>query len=516
MARIHRNVCYFIALAGCNALAQTGIEADAGSDANPVADPVAQPVTIGSKNFNESYLLAEIMAQALENAGIEVKRQFGFGGTMICYEALRTGEIDIYPEYTGTIRQVILKEADEDITAVLELEGIRIFPALGFNNTYAMAISQEFADQYRIGKISDLADFPALRAGFSHEFLNRADGWPGLAQKYGLSFAATGIEHGLAYEALRTGRIDITDAYSTDGELTRYALRILDDDLGYFPQYLAVPLVRSEVEPRVGETLARLRGALTDRLMRELNAQIVVGKRPVADVASDFLALLDPATLTRVDTALAISRNRARGPISALLRNTRRHLELTLIALVLSCVAGTGLAILVYRSAAWSRTVVYIAGLFQTIPSIALLALMIPLLGVGVVPAVVALFLYSLLPILRNAVTALTTVDPIYREVATAMGLTQAQQLRHVLMPLAAPHILAGIRTAAVISIGTATLAAFIGAGGLGEPIVTGLALNDTNLILQGAIPAALLAIGTELAFSRLERILIPAHLRAH
>lgn len=476
-----------------------------------VAYADVEPVVVGSKNFTESYLLAEITAQSLEGAGFEVVRQFGLAGTKICYEALRAGEIDIYIEYTGTIRQVILQSAASDIEAALELEGIRMLPSLGFNNTYALAITERFAAQYAIEKISDLVSHAGIRASFSHEFLNRADGWPGLAHRYGLAFDTTGIEHGLAYQALSRGQIDITDAYSTDGELTRYALRILDDDLAFFPTYLAVPLVRSEIDPQAIDVVAQLSGLLTDDMMRELNAQVVVGRRAIPEVARDFLAKSVHAT-----TAAPARGPVARGWSANLARNIRRHLELTLIALVLACTAGIALAVLVYRSATWSRSVIYIAGLFQTVPSIALLALMIPILGVGVVPAITALFLYSLLPIVRSAVTALTTVDPLYKEVAMAMGLTRAQQLRYVLMPLSAPHILAGIRTAAVISIGTATLAAFIGAGGLGEPIVTGLALNDTDLILQGAIPAALLAIGTELAFSGLERTLIPAHLRAH
>jgi osmoprotectant transport system permease protein len=158
--------------------------------------------------------------------------------------------------------------------------------------------------------------------------------------------------------------------------------------------------------------------------------------------------------------------------------------------------------------------VLYGAGLLQTIPSIALLALMIPLFGIGWMPAIVALFLYSLLPILRNTITALLTVDPLLRRVAVGMGLTPLQQVRWLLLPMALPTILAGVRTAAVISIGTATLAAFVGAGGLGEPIVTGLSLNDPRLILQGAVPAALLALATELAFELLERRLVPPPLR--
>jgi osmoprotectant transport system permease protein len=169
--------------------------------------------------------------------------------------------------------------------------------------------------------------------------------------------------------------------------------------------------------------------------------------------------------------------------------------------------------VLVYRLPAISRPILYLTGLLQTIPSIALLAFMIPVFGIGVVPAIVALFLYALLPILRNTATALFSVDPLLKKVSVGMGLTTWQRLRHIELPLAAPTIFAGIKTAAVINIGTATLAAFIGGGGLGEPIVTGLALNDTKLILEGAIPAALLAVLVEFGFERLEKILIPKHL---
>ncbi|MEM6545667.1 MAG: ABC transporter permease, partial [Pseudomonadota bacterium] len=156
----------------------------------------------------------------------------------------------------------------------------------------------------------------------------------------------------------------------------------------------------------------------------------------------------------------------------------------------------------------------YFAGLVQTIPALALLALMIPLFGLGERTAIAALFLYSLLPIVRNTIAGLGGVDPLLRDVAASLGMTPRQQLIKVELPLAMPTIMAGIKTAAVISIGTATLAAFVGAGGLGEPILTGISLNDNRLILQGAIPAALLALITEFAFSRLSRSMVPAHLR--
>jgi len=482
----------------------------AGLCAALAASAQTRPVVIGSKTFTESYLLAEMMAQVLEGRGFEVERRTGLAGTLVAFQALQSGEIDAYPEYTGTLAQAILEvegELDEtELNARLAPLGAELLPRLGFNNTYAIAVTGETASRFGLERISDLAPLPQLRFGFSHEFRDRADGWPGLQQRYGLPQTASGIDHGLAYLALLEGDIDVTDAYSTDGDLLRYDLRVLEDDLGFFPDYLAAPLVRADLDPGVKAALSALTGHLDDETMRALNAEVVVEERTFVQVARSFL--LAQGLVTSVATRAPTLRD-------TLARNTLTHLKLTAIAVLAACVVGVGLALAVYRSPALSAGVLYVAGLLQTIPSIALLALMIPLAGVGQVPAIIALFLYSLLPIARNTITALITIDPLLRRVTQALGLSELEQLRHVYVPLALPHMLAGVRIAAVVSIGTATLAAFIGAGGLGEPIVTGLALNDTGLILQGAIPAALLALSAELMFEGLERWLVPRHLVA-
>ena len=479
----------------------------AGAGSSPAA--LGSAVAVGSKNFNESYLLAEMASQLLEHAGFAVERRFGLGGTLICFRALGAGEIDLYVEYTGTLRQAILDmPLDAGLPALrraLAADGLSVLAPLGFNNTYALAMKRSRAEALGIRAIGDLRQAPALEVVVSHEFLERADGWPGLSAAYGLDRPVTGIEHGLAYRALNDGTIDVTDAYSTDGEVDRYDLVLLDDDRGFFPEYRAVPLLRSDAPAGVAAALAPLAGRLDDATMQALNAAVVFGKRSFADVAGSFLEA----------QGLITERTAPSRMWPALWRNTLQHLQLTAAALAASVLVALALSLSVFRRRLLSRAVVYTCGLLQTVPSIALLALMIPLLGIGPVPAIVALFLYSLLPTLRNTVSALTTVDPTLLTVAQALGMTDAQQLRYVYVPLALPSMLAGIRTAAVICIGTATLAAFIGAGGLGEPIVTGLALNDTGLILQGAVPAALLAVVTELAFEAVERLVLPGHLRA-
>jgi osmoprotectant transport system permease protein len=468
-------------------------------------------IAVGSKHFTEGYILSELLAQLLESSGYRVERRFGLGGTLVCFEALAGGEIDVYPEYSGTLEQAILKLPErvtyEDLRRRLrDRAPVELLETFGFNNTYAIALARGRAGDLGARTIGDLARHPDLGLAFSHEFINRNDGWPGVKRAYGLPQEPSGIEHGLAYQAIEEGKIDVTDVYSTDGDIEKYDLVLLEDDRNYFPVYLAAPLVRSDLDPGVKAVLRRLAGRITEDEMRGLNAAVLLEGKTFAEVAGDFLA--------SEGLAASGTSGGAGGRWRALWRRTGRHLELTLVALVASMLVAIPAGILVYRSRRLTRPVIYVAGALQTIPSIALLAFMIPLFGIGVAPAVVALFLYALLPILRNTAAALYSIDPVLKKVAVGMGLTVRQRLRHVELPLAAPTILAGVKTAAVINIGTATLAAFIGAGGLGEPIVTGLALNDTSLILEGAVPAAGLAIVTELLFEAIERFMIPRHLR--
>jgi osmoprotectant transport system permease protein len=468
----------------------------------------AEPLVIGSKNFTENYILAEAAAQLLESHGIEVERRLGLNGTRISFQALTNNAIDLYPEYSGTISEVILGDSSledwDDIEAAISVHGLILLEPLGFNNTYAIAVTAGLALEHGVRNISDLVDLPDLRVAFPHEFLNRQDGWPGLRALYGLPQRVRGIEHGLIYEAMEKGQIDATAVYSTDGEISRAGLVILQDNLDYFPEYRAAFFARKDLPQNIVSILNRLSGRIDNERMQELNREALRRDVSIAEVASSLL----------VDEGLVSEATAGPSFLPQLWRNTQRHLKLTFTALALAIFTGVGIAILVHRHKAFTNVFLYLAGLMQTVPSIALLALLIPFVGVGQKPAIIALFLYSLLPIARNTVTAMQTIPSAYRQVAAAMGMTRTQELRHVLMPLAMPHVLAGIRTAAIISIGTATLAAFIGAGGLGDPIVTGLALNDSSLILRGAIPAACLAILAEMMFNALERWLVVPHMR--
>ncbi|MCR9142436.1 MAG: ABC transporter permease subunit [bacterium] len=502
----------------------------------------AQTLRIGSKQFTESYILGELMAQLLEAEGFRVERRHNLGGTLICYEALVTGEIDLYPEYTGTITEAILKiapDADQnvksspdqifaDLNLRLNSRGLRILPSFGFNNTYAFVVPAKLARERGLRRISDLREHPDLRLALSYEFLDRGDGWRPLQRDYGLPQRARGIEHGIAYRAIAEGRIDLTDAYSTDAEIKRYDLKVLADDRGFFPAYLAVPFARGDLPAEAFQALEPLAGLLDESQMQSLNARVSVDRVSYGRVAFEFLrdgGLLHrdgpgEAAKTGGDSPGGVAADgetlqyKGESRLSLFFSRLGRHVFLTAVSLAGAMLLAVPLGVLVYRRTRIARPTLYVAGLLQTVPSIALLAFMIPLFGIGVVPAVAGLLLYAILPILRTTITALQSVDPLLVEVATGMGLTRGQTLWRIELPLALPGLFAGVRVATVIAIGTATLAAFIGAGGLGEPIVTGLALNDPGLILEGALPAAGLAIAADLAFDRLERRIVPPHLR--
>jgi osmoprotectant transport system permease protein len=474
----------------------------------------APGVVVGSKEFTESVIVGEIATQLLKNAAIEVQYRKQLGGTRFLWQALIAGEIDLYPEYTGTLIEEILggrlhgKKDPETLRRALSEQGVRMTEPLGFNNTYALGMTAARADRLGISKISDLRTHPELKFGFSNEFMARADGWPGLRQAYRLpQQKVAGLDHGLAYRGLASGRLDVTDFYTTDAEIDYYSLRVLEDDQGYFPDYRAVFLYRADLAERQPAALAALRpleGRISEQAMIEMNMEAKLGKVPEREVAAEFLR-------KRLGIAPDTGAESLAGSIW---RHTLEHLSLVAISLAAAILVAMPLGILCARRPRAGRLVLGVAGILQTIPSLALLVFMIPLLGIGARPAIAALFLYSLLPIVRNTCTGLQTIPASLLESADALGLTPFARLRLVELPLALPTIVAGIKTAAVINVGMATLGALIGAGGYGQPILTGIRLDDTGLILQGAVPAAVLALLIESVFEFAERRLIPKGMR--
>ncbi len=469
------------------------------------ANAVAGPVEIGSKKFTESYVLAEIATAALDRAGIPAEHRPGMGGTIILWQALESRAIDGYPEYTGTIAEEILKRSDRpslaEIRSDLAKFGVAMTDPLGFDNTYALVMRRRRAEELGIRRIGDLRAHPDLAVGLTHEFLKRRDGWEPLSVRYGLQMTSVrGVDHAIGYAALSSGALDVKDAYSTDARIARDDLVVLRDNLKFFPEYQAVFLCRRELSPKAFGVLRSLSGTLDERRMTRLNAEAERAKN-YSFAASLYFGVAPAPT---------------RSTAGQIVRWTARHLELVSISLAFAVLAGVPLGIFAFRHRAAGGVILGVAGVLQTIPALALLALLVPVPFLGIRPAtaVVALFLYSLLPIIRNTATGLQDISPALRESADAMGLSAGAQLRKVLLPMASRSILAGIKTSAVINVGTATLAALIGAGGLGEPILSGLNLNDHATILEGAVPAALLAVAVELLFQGLDRVLIPRGLR--
>jgi osmoprotectant transport system permease protein len=475
-------------------------------------------VKVGSKSFTESDILGELVRQLAHNAGAQAEHRSRLGDTSKTWEALLGGQLDVYPEYTGTLTQEILAgenlKTQADLQRALDSRGLRISRSLGFRNNYGLGMPRQKAQELGIRKISDLVDHPNLRVGLSHAILERADGWRSLKERYGLpQRTPEGMEHSLAYKALANGSRDVVDVYTTDAEILRHDLVILEDDKNYFPAYDAVLLYRADLAeraPGVVEAILRLQGAISAETMQALNAKGNLDKVSADRVAAEYLSdHLQQKTQVKLETRA-----------SRLLERTKQHLYLVSISLFLAILTAVPLGVVAARHRYFGQLILAVVGGVQTFPALALLSLLVvflPLIGlegIGATPAIIALYLYSLLPIVRNTHAGLHDIPPQVRESAEALGLSSWARLRLIELPLAMRSILAGVKTAAVINVGFATLGGLIGAGGYGQSIMTGLDKNDYHLILEGAIPAVILALLVQGLFELAERFLVSRGLR--
>jgi len=466
---------------------------------SPVA--VAQPITIGSKLYTESVLLGHLAAQSLQEAGYPTFHNEQLGGTRILWNALLSGSIDVYPDYTGTISEELLAgqtiSSREGMVAALSAVGVGITGNIGFNNTYALGMRRAQAEELGIETIGDLRAHPTLRFGFSNEFLERQDGWPGVSAAYGLApIKVTGLDHALAYRGIATGDIDVLDLYSTDPEIAYYDLVALSDERQFFTDYEAVFLYRHTLPPDAVAALERFVGAIDENAMIAMNAGVKLDLRDDAVVAGEFM-----------NRRFGIVSDQAvSGLWQRFMKNTLDHLTLVSISLGMAIIVAIPLGVLAAKVRSLETLLLGVTSILQTIPSLALLVLMIPLFGIGALPAIVAMFLYSLLPIVQNTHSGIRQIPAPVMESARALGLPNSMILRRIELPLAIPSILSGIKISAVMNVGVATLGALIGAGGYGQPILTGIRLDNISLILEGAIPAAVLALLVQGLFGLMEK----------
>jgi len=495
---------------------------------------LAEQVTIGSKNFTEQEIVAEIVSQLIEShTDLTVVRKFVLGGTGVCHAALLAGQLDLYVEYTGTalldvLKQERIQQPDKVFQHVWRVYrsqfDLEWLPPLGFNSTYAITVRVDQAAEQGWETISDLKRAsPGLKAGFTSEFAERPDGYPGLRQAYGFGFGAvTDLDPGLMYKAVADGQVDLVSGFATEGRIVAYDLRMLRDDKGFFPPYDAAPVVRGELlrtHPEIRAALTPLAGTIDDETMRKLNYAVdVLGHTPT-QVARDWLAGRQgrPSSILAAPTPGA--ERRGGGLVTLMIdrrgelwRKTVEHLTLVGLAMAIAIAIGVPLGILIHRYRAASAWVLALTEIVQTVPSLAMLAFLFAIYAMlGILPAVTALVLYALLPIVLNTFTGLKEIPAHLIEAADGIGMSNRQRLWIVELPLALPIIVAGVRAATVWTVGIATLSTYIGAGGLGDFISRGLARNDPKLTLLGAIPAAAMAVALSLTIKAIERRLRPA-----
>ena len=484
----------------------------------------SKPLVVGSKFFTESYILSEMVVLLLEEESQQpVERKLGLGGTQVAFQALNDGKIHVYPEYTGTGYAAILKKQGESHPdrvyqivdrSFREKWGIEWSRPIGFNNTYALAVrgnDKEFEGVRTLSQLSEKGVEDYIYAS-PYEFMERKDGQVEFAKKYNFNFTPSQVlamEAGLMYSAIRDKKVDIIVSYSTDGRIKAYNLRLLEDDKMFFPPYHVSLVAKSEVlrkSPALRQVFKRVENLITEDEMVYMNDQVDRLKREPIDVARAFLEKKGLIEKGSYD----VFSDKKRYFFKLLIE----HLSLSFGALALSILVSLPVGVLLTRYQRLGKVVFPIINIIQTIPSLALLGFLIPIMGIGFVPGLFALFLYSLLPLIRNTYTGILGVHKDYIEVSKGIGLTNMQILLIIEIPLALPVILAGLRTAAVIVVGTTTLVALIGAGGFGDPIFRGISTVNSHLILLGAVPVALLSIIVDKSIEYSERWLVSDGLR--
>jgi osmoprotectant transport system substrate-binding protein len=462
----------------------------------------AETIRVGAKNFTEQWIVGELYAQALERNGITVERRFNLSGSAIAHAALVAGEIDLYPEYTGTALAVVLKEqargeASDTVLARVrahyqrEIAATWLTPShIDNGNVLLMRPGTNIATLSELARIA-----PKLTIGLGTEFVDRDDGLPGLERVYGMKFGriATFSALALRYGALTERQVDVINGFATDWQIADGALVALADDRALFPPYQLAPVIRNAVlTPRLAAILDAVSTRLDTATMQRLNGLVERDRFEPAEVARAFLDGVEPT--------------RAGLPLAALGRAMLEHAALVLASLAVGLGVALPLALLAMRRPGMRAALLGVSALFYAVPSLALFALLLPVTGLGTVSAVIGLSLYAAMVLLRGLLGGLAALPQQLDEVATGLGLTPRQRFLRVTVPLLLPAFVASLRTALVAAIGLATIAAAIDAGGLGQVLLTGLAQRWPAKIALSAGAAVLLAIVADRALLLLER----------
>ena len=495
------------------------------------ADSNKKQIIISSKAFTENIVLSEMLALLLEEKyNFKVVRKFNMGGTKLIFDSLINGYVDVYPEYTGTGYAMILKQSGEKdpkkTYKIIKKEFLKRFDLiwslpLGFENNYALLVKEKDIRFKKINLISQLQNQAhSLRLAMDYEFAERKDGFESFSKNYKFSWSKNNLfamNQGLMHSALNNKKVDMIMAYSTDARIKAFNLKTLKDDKKFFPAYEAAYLTRVDVLkhfPKLKKAFYDLEGHISEKEMIFLNYQVDQLKYEVPMVVKNFLIQKKLLTGKVQDLKKQNLMAYYFSKKDYLLKIFIEHLILTFVSLFFALLVAIPIGIWATRNRQVEKIVFTLVNALQTIPSLALLGFLIPFLGIGFVPAVATLFVYSLLPLIRNTFEGIKNVDRNFVEASAGMGLSLWQILRFIQIPLALPMIMAGVRTSTVIVVGTATLAAFIGAGGLGDPIFRGIATLDSRLIFLGAVPACLLAIFLDKSLGFLETLVISKGLK--
>lgn len=455
---------------------------------------LAREIKIGAKKFTEGNISAYLILQELKkiNKNLDIEVLENLGGTGIVTSAIKNKKIDIYIDYTGTLVNSFQTNY-KNLEQTLYSHNIILGPNLGFNNSYGLAVKANNS----ISRISEIS--LKHRVGISHEFFKRNDGYKYLSKAYDLQNVPVTLEHSLLFQSLNSESLDVIEVYTTDAKILKNNLKVLSDDRDFFSRYDAVVLVNVEFYNKNKKMIDKL---FTNIKERFTNKDII---------EANYLVEIDGLRYDEAAGKLSgvkLLAKKKENVFFEILPYFLEHLKYLVITIFLCVLIGIPIGGFAAKSKAFERVSMTLISIFQTIPSLALLVFLIPLFGLGELTTIIALTLYGLLPIAKSTHSAISNIPKELSEFSDLIRMSKIQKFLLVEIPLAAPEILTGIKITSIATIGVTVIAAFVGAGGLGTLIVTGLSLNKTSLILKGAIPSALMALIVELFFQKIVPIL--------